>query len=122
MHPPPMARRVGEEPARGDRPIEVLATSQLGYTHLVRGEFSNAATLLERNAALRVDRHLMVPQCRVAGDYDGALRFGQEALTIARALMLWAILVVFAAPDGFLLWYPAKCRPATGGISVRRGR
>ena len=39
----------------GDRPIEVVATSLLGLTHLARGEFSAAATLLERNVALEGD-------------------------------------------------------------------
>jgi tetratricopeptide (TPR) repeat protein len=39
----------------GDRPIEVVATSLLGLTHLTRGEFSAAATLLERNVALKGD-------------------------------------------------------------------
>jgi class 3 adenylate cyclase/tetratricopeptide (TPR) repeat protein len=33
----------------GDRPIEVVATLVLGQTHVARGEFSAAATLLERN-------------------------------------------------------------------------
>jgi tetratricopeptide (TPR) repeat protein len=39
----------------GDRSIEVLATSFLGNTYVVRGEFSNAVTLLERNVALEGD-------------------------------------------------------------------
>jgi tetratricopeptide (TPR) repeat protein len=42
----------------GDRSIEVVATSLLGLTHAARGEFSAAATLLERNVALEGDlRH-----------------------------------------------------------------
>ncbi len=36
----------------GDRAIEVVATSFLGNAHAVRGEFSDAAILLERNVAL----------------------------------------------------------------------
>jgi tetratricopeptide (TPR) repeat protein len=36
----------------GDRSIEVVTTSVLGYTHLVRGEFGDAIALLERNVAL----------------------------------------------------------------------
>jgi tetratricopeptide (TPR) repeat protein len=36
----------------GDRALEVVATSNLGHTYAARGEFSNAATLLERNVAL----------------------------------------------------------------------
>src|SRR5215510_2524836 len=36
----------------GDRSIEVIATNYLGETHLVRGEFSEAAKLLERNIGL----------------------------------------------------------------------
>jgi class 3 adenylate cyclase/tetratricopeptide (TPR) repeat protein len=39
----------------GDRSIEVAATSWLGVTHVARGEFSEAATLLVRNAALEGD-------------------------------------------------------------------
>jgi class 3 adenylate cyclase/tetratricopeptide (TPR) repeat protein len=39
----------------GDRSIEVLATTFLGLTHAARGEFHEAATLLERNAALDGD-------------------------------------------------------------------
>ena len=39
----------------GDRSIEVVATSFLGLTHAARGEFSDAATLLERNVALEGD-------------------------------------------------------------------
>ncbi len=39
----------------GDRSIEVVATSFLGLTHVARGEFSAAATLLERNVALEGD-------------------------------------------------------------------
>jgi tetratricopeptide (TPR) repeat protein len=38
-----------------DRPIEVVATSFLGMAHVVRGEFSDAVTFLERNAGLRGD-------------------------------------------------------------------
>jgi class 3 adenylate cyclase/tetratricopeptide (TPR) repeat protein len=36
----------------GDRSIEVVATSYLGETHIARGEFSEAAKLLERNIGL----------------------------------------------------------------------
>jgi class 3 adenylate cyclase/tetratricopeptide (TPR) repeat protein len=39
----------------GDRPIEVVATSLLGLTHVARGEFSDAVPLLERNVALEGD-------------------------------------------------------------------
>ncbi|PYN83917.1 MAG: hypothetical protein DMD96_00325 [Candidatus Rokuibacteriota bacterium] len=39
----------------GNRLIEVVATSNLGITHVARGEFSDAATLLERNVALEGD-------------------------------------------------------------------
>jgi hypothetical protein len=45
------------------------------------GEFSNAATLLDGTLRFGWIATFMVPQCRVAGDYDGALRFGHEALT-----------------------------------------
>jgi class 3 adenylate cyclase/tetratricopeptide (TPR) repeat protein len=39
----------------GDRSTEVVATSFLGLTHVARGEFSAAATLLDRNVALEGD-------------------------------------------------------------------
>jgi class 3 adenylate cyclase/tetratricopeptide (TPR) repeat protein len=39
----------------GDRSIEVAATSWLGVTHLARGEFSDAAALLERNVLFEGD-------------------------------------------------------------------
>src|SRR5262245_25787635 len=39
----------------GDRAIEVVATTFLGMAHVARGEFSAAATLLERNIALEGD-------------------------------------------------------------------
>jgi class 3 adenylate cyclase/tetratricopeptide (TPR) repeat protein len=39
----------------GDRSIEVVATCNLGVTHLARGEFSEAAAFLERNVALEGD-------------------------------------------------------------------
>jgi len=38
-----------------DRSIEVVATSNLGQTHVARGELSDAATFLERNVALAGD-------------------------------------------------------------------
>jgi class 3 adenylate cyclase/tetratricopeptide (TPR) repeat protein len=55
------AVRFGQEAQRiartlGDRSIEVVATSFLGRTYVARGEFSDAATLLERNVvALKGD-------------------------------------------------------------------
>ena len=39
----------------GDRSIEVVATAFLGQAHAARGEFSDAATLFERNVALEGD-------------------------------------------------------------------
>jgi DNA-binding SARP family transcriptional activator len=39
----------------GDRSIEVVATFFLGRTHAARGEFSDAASLFERNVALEGD-------------------------------------------------------------------
>jgi tetratricopeptide (TPR) repeat protein len=42
----------------GERSIEVVATSFLGLTHVARGEFSDAAALLERNVVFEGDlRH-----------------------------------------------------------------
>jgi tetratricopeptide (TPR) repeat protein len=39
----------------GDRSIEVVATTFLGWTHAVRGEFREATTLFERNVTLEDD-------------------------------------------------------------------
>jgi len=39
----------------GDRTIEVVATSYLGFTYLARGEFIEAGSLFERNVALQSD-------------------------------------------------------------------
>jgi class 3 adenylate cyclase/tetratricopeptide (TPR) repeat protein len=41
--------------ALGDRSIEVIARTFLGFTHLARGAFSDAAALLDRNVALEGD-------------------------------------------------------------------
>ena len=56
----PKALKLGPEAlsiarSLGDRSIEVLATTFLGLTHAARGEFREAATLLERNVALDGD-------------------------------------------------------------------
>jgi tetratricopeptide (TPR) repeat protein len=55
----------------GDRSIEVVATSHLGTTHAARGEFREAATLLERNVALEENLR-----------YE---RFGSPAIESARS-------------------------------------
>jgi len=52
----PVPSDIGREAIRiartlGDRSTEVVATSYLGFTHLARGEFREAATLFERNVA-----------------------------------------------------------------------
>src|SRR5262245_8065577 len=100
------AVRFGEEAltiARtlGDRSIEVLATSTLGYTHLSKGEFSAAATLLERNVALegglRYERfgsaviHSAISGARLAhvlsqlGRFDEAIGQAEAAIQTAEA-------------------------------------
>jgi class 3 adenylate cyclase/tetratricopeptide (TPR) repeat protein len=57
----------------GDRSIEVLATSHLGLTHAARGEFSDAATLLERNVALEGDlRYERFGALAIQSAYSGA--------------------------------------------------
>jgi class 3 adenylate cyclase/tetratricopeptide (TPR) repeat protein len=53
----------------GDRSIEVVATSYLGFTHLARGEFSEAASLFEQNVELQSD--------------DRSERFGTAAIQLA---------------------------------------
>jgi tetratricopeptide (TPR) repeat protein len=58
----------------GDRSIEVVARTFLGHTHAARGEFREAATLLERNVALEGDQRAerfgtTVIQWALAGAY-----------------------------------------------------
>jgi tetratricopeptide (TPR) repeat protein len=57
----------------GDRAIEVVATSFLGLTYVARGEFSAAATLLERNVALEGDlRHQRFGATAIQSALSGA--------------------------------------------------
>jgi tetratricopeptide (TPR) repeat protein len=100
------AVRFGEEAlsiARtvGHRSIEVVATSYLGQTHAVRGEFSDAATLLERNVALEGDlryERFGAPAIQSAlsgawladvlsqlGRFDEAIEHAEAAVQIAEA-------------------------------------
>jgi tetratricopeptide (TPR) repeat protein len=85
----------------GDRAIEVVATSFLGITHLARGEFSAAATLLERNVALEGDlraERFGAPSIQSAlsaanladalselGRFDEAIGHAEAAVQIAEA-------------------------------------
>jgi tetratricopeptide (TPR) repeat protein len=88
--------------ALGDRSIEVIATSFLGGTHIARGEFSAAATLLERNVALegelRYERfgapaiQWALSGARLAavlselGRFDEAIGHAEAAVQIAEAV------------------------------------
>jgi class 3 adenylate cyclase/tetratricopeptide (TPR) repeat protein len=83
--------------AIGDSSIEVVATSYLGDTHLGRGEYSEAAKLLERSVGLadklRAD-HLETPAMAAfsesllavalaqLGRFDEAIRHGDAAVRI----------------------------------------
>src|SRR5215831_3188164 len=83
----------------GDRSIELLATLQLGDTHLVRGEYSEAAKLLERNielnSKLRAERFgapaigsaasqfLLAAALANLGLFDEAIGHGETAVRIA---------------------------------------
>jgi tetratricopeptide (TPR) repeat protein len=86
----------------GDRAIEVAATSFLGQTHTVRGEFSDAATLLERNVValegdLRSERFgtpfiqsafsgaLLAEVLSQLGRFDEAIGHAEAAVRIAEA-------------------------------------
>ena len=85
----------------GDRPIAVVATSLLGLTHIARGEFSEAATLLERNVALEGDlRHdrfgaigiqsavsgaWLADVLSELGRFDEAIEHAEAAIRIAEA-------------------------------------
>jgi len=83
----------------GDRSIEVVATSRLGMTHAARGEFGEAAILLERNVALEEDlsyERFGLPAIESArsgaelafvlselGRFDEAIGHGEAAVEIA---------------------------------------
>jgi class 3 adenylate cyclase/tetratricopeptide (TPR) repeat protein len=83
----------------GDRSIEVLATTFLGLTHAARGEFREAASLLERNVALEGDlryEHFGAPAIQSAlsgaylanmlsqlGRFDEAIQQAEAAVRIA---------------------------------------
>jgi class 3 adenylate cyclase/tetratricopeptide (TPR) repeat protein len=87
---------------RGDPSIEVVATSYLGITHLVRGELSEAVTLLERNVALEGNQrteHFGAPAIPSAyseaaladvlselGRFDAAIGHAQAAVHIAETV------------------------------------
>jgi tetratricopeptide (TPR) repeat protein len=98
------AARFGQEAltiarALGDRSIEVVATTVLGITHLVRGEFRDAATCLERNVALEGDQRFesfggpYIPSARSGailadvlselGRFDEAIGHAESAVRIA---------------------------------------
>jgi class 3 adenylate cyclase/tetratricopeptide (TPR) repeat protein len=86
---------------RGDRSIEVIATNNLGRAHLARGEFSEAATLFQRNVALegelRTERfgtntiQLAYSEAGLAevlselGRFDAAIGHAEAAIQIAEA-------------------------------------
>ena len=98
------AVRFGQEAASiartlGDRSIEVVATTSLGWTHAARGEFSAAATFLKRNVALEGDlryERFGAPSIQVAisgsylaevlsqlGRFDEAIGHAEAAVQIA---------------------------------------
>ena len=82
----------------GDRSIEIVATSFLGMTHVTRGEFSDAVTVLERNLTLvgdlRDERfgtpviHSALSMANLAdalsqlGRFDEAIRHAEAAVRI----------------------------------------
>ena len=85
----------------GDRATEVVATTFLGFTHVARGEFSDAATLFERNVALEGDlrsERFGAPQLQSAvsgavladvrsqlGRFNEAIEHAEAAVRIAEA-------------------------------------
>jgi tetratricopeptide (TPR) repeat protein len=84
-----------------DRAIEVVATSFVGNTYLLRGELSNAATYLERNVALEGDLRterfgapliqsvlsgaLLAQVFSDRGQFDEAVAHAEGAVRIAEA-------------------------------------
>jgi tetratricopeptide (TPR) repeat protein len=85
----------------GDRSLEVVATTYLGTMHTARGEFSDAATLFERNVALEGElrsERFGNPQIQSAlsgawlaevlsqlGRFDEAIEHAETAVGIAEA-------------------------------------
>ena len=85
----------------GDRSIEVVSTMFLGQTHAPRGDFSDATTFLERNAALEGDlryERFGAPGIQSAvseawladvlsqlGRFDEAIGHGEAAVRVAEA-------------------------------------
>jgi tetratricopeptide (TPR) repeat protein len=83
----------------GDRSIEVVATAFLGPTYLARGEFRDAATVLERNVALEGDQRferfggnfiqsafsgaLLADVLSELGRFDEAIGHAESAVRIA---------------------------------------
>jgi len=99
----------------GDRSIEVVATSFLGGAHVARGEFSDAATLFERNVALEGDlchERFGVPTIQSAvsraslanvlsqlGRFDEAIGHAEAAVRIAETAdhpvtLYWGLLAL----------------------------
>jgi class 3 adenylate cyclase/DNA-binding SARP family transcriptional activator len=86
--------------SRGDFSIEVVVTTYLGITHLVRGEFRDAITFLERNAALEGDQRTerfgggsiqsayseatLADVLSELGRFDAAIGHAQAAVQIAQ--------------------------------------
>jgi predicted ATPase/class 3 adenylate cyclase len=100
------ATRFGQEAltiarALGDRSIEVVATSFLGMARVARGEFREAVTLLEQNAALKGDLRyerfgapviqVALSEARLAdalsqlGRFDEAIGHAEAAVQIAES-------------------------------------
>src|SRR5262249_2473392 len=108
---------------RGDRAIEVATTSFLGIAHFVRGEFSDAVTFLERNAALegelRTERfggpviHSAYSGAGLAEAFSELGRF-DEAIGHAEA----AVRIAEAADHPFTLHFAVV---ALGLAHLRRG-
>jgi tetratricopeptide (TPR) repeat protein len=86
----------------GDRSIEVVATNYVGFTLLARGEFREAATVVERNVALEGDLRFerfgapVIPSAASGanladalselGRFDEAIGHAEAAVAIAEAV------------------------------------
>jgi class 3 adenylate cyclase/tetratricopeptide (TPR) repeat protein len=101
------ALRFGQEALRiartvGDRSIEVVATTFLGVTHINKGAFSDAATLLERNVTLlkgdlrferfgtaaiwsAFSRSMLADVLSELGQFDEAIEHAEAAVRTAEA-------------------------------------
>src|SRR5262249_53346168 len=122
----------------GDRSIEVVATSFLGRTHFIRGEFTQAVALLERNVALEGDlcserfgtsvnlsalseawlSHVLSE----LGRFDPAIEYAGSAVKVAEAANVTLYLGFFAVGLAYLGEISGARPRSSSGASISAAR